>query len=527
MKNLPEILLEIDQRELSAIAEVETHHDLDQAQLKNAIKEQVKNLYANYDLKSGQSVLVKNANSIKFFVDFLALYFLEITAVPLDPHITANEYQVLLHSLSPQLVITDKEIIRQKGIVRDEFIGVALILFTSGTTNRPKGVMITRKALDLKMELMGRVLGAVDTERTLCFVPTFFGHGLICNSLFPIFFGKKLYVAGGMSIKFAEKLPDFLMKERITFFSSVPSHWEFILNFSGNLKSHSLRRVHCASAPLRQDKIRRILQWLGPGVNFFDIYGATEMLGWFAERRITAEESESTFKNFWEAEKKISEQGEMILKSAYMAKGYWVEGRIESLTEFNTGDVFSGSALKGRTKNVINKNGIKIQVEDIVFDVLKSGLTIDAAAFPIPDDYTGERIGLFVILKAGADIEELWKYCRDSISPLKIPSEIMPVAQIPVNKRGKASLNELQRTFFDLNLLDQEALKLFNRIFRTDHKSIDIHRSAVPHWDSMRHAELVINLQKQFAVKFSVNDLLKVENFKDLTALIKKSKLGQ
>lgn len=525
MKSLTEILSEIDGHDLAMLSEVETGHDLDQAQLKIALKDQVKNLYENYDLKSGHTVIIKSANSIKFFIDFLSLYFLEITSVPIDPGINSLEYQNLISTIKPQLVLTEEEIIRHPGIVRDAFIGIALILFTSGTTSSPKGVMVSKVALEAKMQLFDQVIGADTVERSLCFVPTYFGHGLICNSLYPIFRGKRFLIAKSMSLEFAQKLTGLLTKEKITFFSSVPSHWEFILHFAEQLKGHSLKRVHSASAPLRSDKAQRILEWLGPQVNFYDIYGATEMLGWFAGKKMTAGEAESTFEDFWAVEKRLNDQGEMIVKSDYMSRGYWQNEQIVAFDEFNTGDIFKGNALKGRSKNVINKNGIKIQIEDIVHDVHKSGLVMDASAFPIPDDYAGERIGLFVVLKPGTSVESLWKYCQSSVSSFKIPSEIICVNKIPVNKRGKSSPIELQKVFIELGQLDQEVLQLFNQIFKTDFKTTDIGRDNVPHWDSMRHAELIIKMQKKFDVKFTANDLIRTDNLKELVSLVKKSKL--
>lgn len=525
MKSLTEILSEIDGHDLAMLSEVETGHDLDQAQLKIALKDQVKNLYENYDLKSGHAVIIKSANSIKFFIDFLSLYFLEITSVPIDPAINSIEYQNLISTIRPQLVLTEEEIVRHPGVVRDDFSGIALILFTSGTTSSPKGVMISKAALNIKMKLFDQVIGANTVERSLCFVPTYFGHGLICNSLYPIFRGKRLFIAKSMSLEFAQKFSALLTRERITFFSSVPSHWEFILHFAEHLKEHSLRRVHSASAPLRSDKSQRILEWLGPQVNFYDIYGATEMLGWFAGKKITLGEAESTFEDFWAVDKRLNEQGEMIVKSDYMSNGYWHNEQVIAFDEFNTGDIFKGDALRGRSKNVINKNGIKIQVEDVVHDVHKSGLVTDASAFPIPDDYAGERIGLFVVLKPGVSVETLWKYCQSSVSLFKIPSEIICVNKIPVNKRGKSSPVELQKVFMELSQLDQEVLLLFNQIFKTDYKTTDVSRDNVPNWDSMRHAELIIKMQKKFEVRFTANDLIRTDNLKELVNLVKKSKL--
>lgn len=63
-------------------------------------------------------------------------------------------------------------------------------------------------------------------------------------------------------------------------------------------------------------------------------------------------------------------------------------------------------------------------------------------------------------------------------------------------------------------------LEAFNEVFSTRQTSLDIDRQHVPEWDSMKHAELIIKLQKKFKKKFKIEDVLEIKNLKDFLPLV-------
>ena len=519
MDKLNRILTEIDGSSLSSISEIESGHDLDQAQFKIEIKKRVQK-FQEYFLESGESVIVQKANSIDFFLDFMALYFMEVTIIPVDPASTKLEIENLIEFTGASLLISENENRILKKQKRLDLIGIAIVLFTSGTTSLPKGVKISRVALLKKIEILDQYIGHENIENTLCFVSTFFGHGLICNSLFPIFKGKNFYISKKMSLELAMNFTDIIVDKNITFFSSVPGHWEFLLEFSEPPSSWKLKRVNCASAPLNQYKIKKIQNWL-KGVPLYDVYGATEMLGWFADTCINEESAESEFKKFWNVETRISSDKELCVKAPYMFSGYFSNNQDTFEEFFNTGDIFTDNKICGRTKNTINKAGIKIQIEDVVHDFMASGLLKDAGAFPIEDKFSGQQIGLFVVLKKGVELQELSNYATQNINQLRHPSEIISLASLPLNSRGKSSSGQLVNVYKDLKVIDEKILSIFNNIFKSNYTTINIERSSVLNWDSMRHAELIITLQKSLGIRFSVKDISNVSNLNSVAEQVR------
>ena len=449
MKGSTKILTEVNRLSLSSIFETDTKRGLSSKQFKEAISKRAIELEQKFLLKKGQSVVLLEYNNINFFIDFLALWILEVTAIPLDPSFKGLGLEEFCKRIKPNVLLCHEKEEHLHQNVNQDLVGISLVLFTSGTTNSPKGVLISKSSLMKKMEIMKLYIPVIEIENALCFVPTYFGHGLICNSLYCLFNSRHFYIGPKMTLDFAADFAHLIKLYDINFFSTVPSHWEMILGFSKELEHSKLRRVHCASAPLLSEKIAPILKWLKE-VPFYDVYGATEMLGWFAHRRIHDVQNSSVFNEFWCVKKTFSNERELLLESEYMFSGYWDGHIVEQVSSFNTGDLFEGDKLVGRSKNVIIKNGQKIYTDDLNSELLKSTMVQDVATFPLDDRFSGEAIGVFVVMKPGHTLEDFKNFCRKNLPSLRIPQVYRQVESIPVNNRGKGSLTLLKKAFLEV-----------------------------------------------------------------------------
>jgi oxalate---CoA ligase len=207
--------------------------------------------YARLGLVPHDRVFLHYGNTLEFFVDLLALWRLGACVVPVDGRLTPFEVGNLIRSARPKFSVwAEPPDSPFAGVLSDFGVGTllrpgdmdsrdvagspssrlrlddeALILFTSGTTGDPKGVVHTHRSLRARWTSLVASLGLESYRRTLCLLPTHFGHGLICNCLFPWLYGQDLYVLPPFRAELLMRLGELIDVNRITALSSVPTVW--------------------------------------------------------------------------------------------------------------------------------------------------------------------------------------------------------------------------------------------------------------------------------------------------------------
>lgn len=435
-------------------------------------------LYDDADIGSGCRVVVAYGGSPGFFADLCAIWTAGACAVCVDPALTAGELSNIARFTDAAAVIAgpsaDTSALDPATRVLDPLVRAAraaspestrsrardqdpaLILFTSGATGDPKGVVLTFGALAARIALNHAHLPPEVLRRSLCPLPMHFGHGLIGNALTPLLGGGDLFVLTDAGLRGAAGLGATISEHGITFMSSTPALWRIVLKASAPPRP-VLKRIGVGSAPVSPALIRSIIEWAGTD-DVWNMYGMTETANWVAGCSARDRPpQDGLVGTMWGGDAAVRLEdgsivphgaGEIVIRTPSMMAGYY---RRDDLTAqafsgewYRTGDRGEvgddGSIrLTGRIKDEINRAGAKVAPEEID-RLLETHADVAAAcAFAIPDDVAGEIVGVAIEPAPGAtaDLAALEAWCRARIRKTCVPDRWYIIPALPRTDRGK------------------------------------------------------------------------------------------
>jgi acyl-CoA synthetase (AMP-forming)/AMP-acid ligase II len=413
----------------------------------------------------GMIVAITHGGSAAFFADLFAVWSRGAAAACLDPSLTAAERVNIIAFCKPALVLSQDDTART-GHGRSHACadGAALILFTSGTTGAPKGVVLSSRAIEARLELNRAEIGNETLTRSLVTLPTHFGHGLIGNALTPLFAGGDIVlVPRGLNL--AQRLGPLIDEHDVTFMSSVPSLWQMALRLSPLPARRTLRRVHVGSAPLSATTWQRIRDWCRcPVVN---CYGITETANWIAGASSADYSPADGFvgKPWGGAAAVVTPggrlqaagAGEIAIKSPALMSGYLARPDLTAAVLndgwYRTGDLGEVNErgeirLTGRAKDEINRAGFKVQPAEIDMLLERHPAVAEACTFSLPDAVSGEVVAVAVRLAPGAGetAQTLRAWCLERVRREAAPERWFFVDEIPRTSRGKVSRDSVRRS---------------------------------------------------------------------------------
>ncbi len=344
--------------------------------------------------------------------------------------------------------------------IKDE--DVALYLYTSGTTARPKGVMVTFGNLDWFPEDMHAVWKTTEDDVYMLSLPASHISGPILFSQ-TIAMGLATVILGTFNPR---KWLQTVEKNRVTRLHFVPPMANALiqLNEFEKYDLSSLRAVALMGAYSTPGLVKDIGEKLGLRRGYQG-YGLTE-----TSPLLTLEplDSNAPFGNIGKPvpgkevkivdedgeEVPIGEVGEIVTRGSHIMKGYHndPEATRERIKDgwLHTGDLARRDEdgyiyIVGRTQDRINVGGLMVYVSEVE-DVLHGHPKIkEVAVVSAPDPKRGEKVKAVIALKEGtkATEKEIIDYCRERMADYKVPKEVEFRESLPKTRTGKIARGEL------------------------------------------------------------------------------------
>lgn len=371
----------------------------------------------------------------------------------------------------------------------------ALLVYTSGTTGPPKGVVLTQYNLLIDAQGISQWHALTGNQRTMCVLPIHHVNGIVVTLVTPLFVGASTVLNRSFSVHhFWERV----LRERVQIVSVVPTLLQFLLEyaqqqqregstiFGQNIRRSELthfRHFICGAGTLAVSLVRDFENTFG--LPIMHGYGLSETTcyscflpldlsweqhqGWLLEHgypSIGCPIDPNEMAIFSAAGDGVrlgpGERGEICIRGHNVMKYYFKRPDANSET-FKFGWFRSGDEgfylederrrpfffITGRIKELINRGGVKFSpfdIEEVLLEIpgVKVGL---AVAFK--NDYYGEEVGAYVVREEGVDLseEQVLAHCREHMSFEKAPKVVVFGTEIPVTTTGKYQRLKLRELF--------------------------------------------------------------------------------
>jgi malonyl-CoA/methylmalonyl-CoA synthetase len=432
---------------------------------------------------SGDRCALGLANSPELFAALLAIVRTGAIAVPLNPRATPDEAAyVFSHADVAAAIVGPQhacEAARRTALVfhpGDSLLAepaggtaraplpdvdpasAALLVYTSGTTGRPKGALLAHRALTANMRALASLWGWTSADRLLLTLPCFHLHGLGLGCAAAVVVGSSVVLRDGFD---AADVPSDLEASAATMFFGVPTMYvrlcDLPVQATTGIDLARMRLWVSGSAPLSPAVHERFAARFGARI--VERYGMSEggfmlstrpgferpgRVGWpvpGVECRIASEDGAAA--------------GELRVRGSSLFLGYWRDTAATAASYldgwFRTGDVANLDAegvfsIVGRlSTDIVKSRGFKIGAVEIEQRLMAHAAVAEAAVIGVPDEDQGQRLVAFVIPAQGLspNAGELDAFLRQSLAAYKIPGEFRIVADVPRVGPGKVNKRRL------------------------------------------------------------------------------------
>jgi len=339
---------------------------------------------------------------------------------------------------------------------------LAVLLYTSGTSGRPKGAMLSHRALLANLEQVSAIDPAVvvPDDVVLLVLPLFHVYGL--NAALGMV--ARQGATGVLVERFEpEQTLAALRRHAVTCVVGAPPAyvaWSLLPDVGGAFAG--VRRVLSGAAPLPAEVLRRVFEVTGHHV--FEGYGLTETSPVLTSTLMSdVAKPGSIGRPLPGVELRLADDdghdvedgdpGEIVVRGRNLFSGYWPAGEDgpDANGWFATGDLAYADAdgdlhLVDRLRELVLVSGFNVYPREVEEVLIEHPGVAEAAVIGVPHPYTGESVKALVVARAGAELSEqdLFAHCARSLARFKCPTVVEIVQDLPHSAIGKVSKGRLR-----------------------------------------------------------------------------------
>ena len=473
-----------------------------------------------WGIPPGARVAFLSYNSHALLEAYYGVLLAEAVLLPLNVRLTANDFRLILEDAEADVLFLDPdflpliekirgdlrtvkrfvllepghskdwtephaydELIQQQSPMPDKDVqpidedGLAELFYTSGTSGRPKGVMLTHRNLYLHALEVALMLGTRDDEVQLHTIPLFHVNGWGSPQF--------LTCVGGCHVLMRKFEPQttfqLIQKHRVTLFCAVPTMALSLLSHSEKAAYDlsSMRLVNLGGAPSTPELVRRLEETFS--CQCVAGYGLTETspvvtlafpkahLGEKGEKLLQTKAMTGypvpgvELRILDQAEQPLpwdgTTSGELVVRGDSVMKGYWKEEQDDLAAPngwFLTGDLATINQhgyvrIVDRKKDVIVSGGENISSLELEKALLSHPAVLECAVIAVPNSRWGEVPKAVVVLREGQTTseKELLAHCRQQLARFKVPRSIQLVDSLPKGGTGKVLKRRLRESYWD------------------------------------------------------------------------------
>jgi long-chain acyl-CoA synthetase len=450
-------------------------------------------LHARHGIKPGDRVALLLVNGWEFCVAVFACARLGAVAVTLNTKLRTRELEFMLQNSGARVLLANREWWGEVEPVRDQFSceayyltgaaaagtepferllepgpeppavvpaedDTAFIMYTSGTTGRPKGAEGTHLGIVSSAISFARCMGLHEDERTLVAVPLFHVTGLIAQFLTMAYLGGTTVI---MRMFDPDEALERLDAEGITHMIAAPAVYVMMMTRPGyRERGRALRVIGYGGAPIPPHTVTALREWR-PGARLHNAYGMTETcspttilpdadaLARISSVGLPVPTAEvRTVDPDTGRECGPDEVGELWIHGPMVVPGYWAN---PEATQAAVGDGWLRSGdlaridaqgyvtILDRIKDMINRGGEKIFCVEVEKVLCAHPDVLEAAVLGVPDPVYGEAVKACVVPRPGRAVDpaDIQRWVAGRLAKFKVPSRVEVRDALPRNPNGK------------------------------------------------------------------------------------------